>query len=501
MASMNGVARSVIGRALLMAAAALVVTAADGSPLSGQERNQAEASDVDWSRYELGRRMRSFERGFIAADVEARKRALVELEPAVRSFFTNDVQAAGRAIDAARRALEGSEAIADAARAWADGLALVPERRCIEPGDARLTLQLVQFHAHDGAPLPEGDLRLHLELAQQDGTVRGTLDSPIAEVPASLQLELPGLEEGDCTLSASIELDGRALSRIAGAISAVRDARKRLESVFEIAMKSREMSNSLEAVTLRGRYGLLRPLLDGGCDETDLPIARMTAEAEQIAAALERGESWLDATRAGQHWLRLPLESAIQPVRLLIPSDATKDSKRPLVIALHGAGGSENLFFDGYGNGLAVELAEQRGWFFIAPRGQLLGPPDVPGLVDCLAERLPIDRERIALLGHSLGADQALQLIGNGMQPRAAVLLSGGWLARPTTEMKSIPFWLGAGSNDFALEPTRALAEALRSAGAERVELHVLECTEHMSVVPIALPEVYAFLDQLLAPR
>src|SRR5262245_18754798 len=165
MASMKRAARCVTGGALLLGASFLLGTAVLATPRAAQEQSAATKPDEDWPRYELGRRMRAFERGFVAADAEARERALVELEPAVRSFFTNDVQAGGRAIDAARRALEGPEAVADLARAWADGLALVPERRCIEPGDARLALQLVQFHAHASAPLPEGDLKMHVEPA------------------------------------------------------------------------------------------------------------------------------------------------------------------------------------------------------------------------------------------------------------------------------------------------------------------------------------------------
>jgi predicted esterase len=472
-----------------------------GVPVAAQQLGDEEAQR-EWPRYELGRRMRAFERVFAQADLQARKRALSELEAAVASFFRNDAPAGGRSIDAARRALESEEALQDRARAWADGLALVPARRCIEPGDSKLELELVQFHAQESAPQPEGDLRLRAALVEAGGERRGALDVEIAQVPATFPLELKGLKKGDHTLEWTIGLGERALSGSAMTISAVRDASARIEATFAVSSGYRETHAELEATTLRGRLGLLRPLFLGGCDETDLPAARLIDEAEQMTAALKKGERWFDASRAGEHWMRLPMESSVQPVRLLIPPDRGTDDLRPLVVALHGAGGSENIFFDSYGDGLAVELARQRGWYLVTPRATLLHAPDVAAIVELLAARLPIDRERIALLGHSLGADHALQALNKGLRPcAAAALLSGGWMASPSGELESMPFWLGAGERDFGLEPTRQLAQSLRAAGVEHVTLREVEATEHMTVVQIALPEVFAFLDDHLGGR
>jgi hypothetical protein len=45
----------------------------------------------------------------------------------------------------------------------------------------------------------------------------------------------------------------------------------------------------------------------------------------------------------------------------------------------HGAGGSENMFFESYGAGVGPKEAQKRGWVFMSPRS-------VPGAVPaCLA--------------------------------------------------------------------------------------------------------------------
>lgn len=488
-----------LGAERLACAAILVVGAA---PALAQQTKPSEQPELDWVRYELGRRMRAFEHAFAGAGTEPRRRALPELETAVRRFFENDVQQVAQSIDAARRALESDAAAADPARAWADGLALVPERRCVEPGDGALALVLDVFGEERGAELPQGELRLRATLLEADGTSRGSLLAPIERLPASFQLAFADLAEGDGALESTIELDGRELSRSVQALSSVRSAVERLSATLAVSMRSSPSTTALEASSLRGIYSLARPILEGRAYETDVGLARLIVEAEQMAAALKRGERWLDASRVGEHWLRVPLESNVQPVRLLVPARSTGEGGRPLVVALHGAGGSENLFFDGYGDGLAVRLADERGWYFVSPRAVLLEAPDVLGLVDALAERLPIDRQRVLLLGHSLGAFHAVQVLAGETVPcAAAALLSGGWLSRATPAMQPIPFWLGAGERDFGLLATRQLAESLRGAGVEIVELHELPAVEHMSVVQVSLPEIYAFFDRAIAAR
>ncbi|MCA8965518.1 MAG: dienelactone hydrolase family protein, partial [Planctomycetes bacterium] len=168
-----------------------------------------------------------------------------------------------------------------------------------------------------------------------------------------------------------------------------------------------------------------------------------------------------------------------------------------LVIAVHGAGGSENLFFDGYGDGEVVRQAAQRGWLVAAPRvgfGQL----DCAALADALADRFPIDRSRVLLVGHSMGA---MQVIGNAMRTPASwaavAALGGGGQVRASDALKKLPLFVGVGSRDFALGQARALDRSLRAAGATST-LREYAGVEHLAIVQLALDDVFGFFERAL---
>jgi len=467
------------------------------APLLGSQDDGPQQQALSRTRHELGRRLRAFERAFAGADAGARARALPALKASVAAYFRMDAGTAASALAAARRAIEGG----DAAAAWADALVLWPGTRCLEPTESSLSLRLCVLYEIEDVERPEGELRLRALLVSADGKTLGELDRGLQDLPGEFRLPLGELAQGDCELKASISLEGRELSQIVQTISVVRDARKRLDTALAAATEG-SRAPALEASTLRGLQRLLLPLTRGESSETDLPMARLVAEAEDIAACVARGERWLDATRAGDHWLHVPVENGAVPVRIRIPAGLNGDGLRALVVGLHGAGGSENLFFDGYGDGLAPRLAAERGWIFVSPRAGFLSAPDVPGLVDALAERLPIDRSRVALIGHSMGAAHAAQQLSRSPERfAAAVLLSGGGSVRASAALKTVPIWLGAGAEDFGLGGTRSLAKALREAGVERVELSVLADIEHLAVVQAALPDVFRFLDGVLGRR
>ena len=79
------------------------------------------------------------------------------------------------------------------------------------------------------------------------------------------------------------------------------------------------------------------------------------------------------------------------------------------MVALHGASGSENLFFEGYGRGAIVRLCRERGWLLVAPRLSVFGGTyPIPELVDEVARLYPVARKQVFLVGHSLGAAQAV---------------------------------------------------------------------------------------------
>jgi pimeloyl-ACP methyl ester carboxylesterase len=252
--------------------------------------------------------------------------------------------------------------------------------------------------------------------------------------------------------------------------------------------------------TARALLTLLDKFAEGATLETDYPLSVLLKEAEAITAAQGAGQTYFDRSRTGQHWLTVALPGGGKAVaRVQVPEEAVKGTKMPLVLALHGAGGSENLFFDAYGVGAIKRYCAERGWMLVAPRSNGMGGGQTEQLVDELARVYPIDRKKVLVVGHSMGAMQAVGMASRSPERYAAVAaLGGGGMVQATPALSAVPFYVGVGTDDFALAGARGLHEALKRADVRSVSYHEFEAVEHLAIVQAALPEVFAFFDKVL---
>ncbi len=150
------------------------------------------------------------------------------------------------------------------------------------------------------------------------------------------------------------------------------------------------------------------------------------AAADAVAAALKGGKDPF-AGRAGdlkRHYL-LDAAREIMPYRMYVPKAYTGAKAFPLIVALHGLGGTEDSFFDNYNRQLPP-LAEQHGYIVAAPLGYRVdgsygwgvnNPPadpvrrrvlelseqDVMQVLERVKRQYKIDESRIYLMGHSMG--------------------------------------------------------------------------------------------------
>src|SRR5262249_41611548 len=122
------------------------------------------------------------------------------------------------------------------------------------------------------------------------------------------------------------------------------------------------------------------------------------------------------------------LDSAgeIMAYHVYVPTAYKPSQPMPLIIALHGLGGTEDSFFDSYGKQLPL-LAEQHGYIVAAPLGyrvdgfygwgvgtppadastrrlQSLSEMDVMQVLANMRKLYNVDPSRIYLMGHSMGA-------------------------------------------------------------------------------------------------
>jgi predicted esterase len=447
------------------------------------------AAHAQPGHYDLGQRLRAFEQAWeqAAADTAARRRALPVLKTVVPLLFAGQNPSAARAFDRSRFLLQAAtEPSAD--QRWATSLVVRPSARLFDPADGPLSVEVLAYYDAQ-APRPERAV-LRWQIVRGGGAA-AKKEETILNLPMHSSQAVADLPGGDHILRAELLVDGKVLARHEHTISAVPRLQERLRVIQAAATGD---GQTTERLTLKSLSKRLVGLAGGQDYETGFPAARLLAEAEALARGAEH---YYGPQRPGQFWLSLPAGQEAAPVRLFVPKGLTADKPVPLVVALHGAGCTENYFFDGYGCGATVRYCKERGWLMVATRAGGFGQaPPVAEVVDELARLYPVDRRRVYLVGHSMGATHAVDVAQSTPGKFAAIAaLGGGGNVRRSEALRGLPVFVGVGSEDFALGWARGLAKSLSEAGAA-VKSKEYPDVEHIMIVQDALPEVFAFFEK-----
>jgi len=446
-------------------------------------------------RYELGRRLRAFEdRGEHRADPEGRKRALPHLQKSVSAFFSLRLGEAARSLDLASWHYRKPGSPSDSEH-WAMSLNARPTSHVVDLADESVTVRVEQFYAVTPA-VPEGST-VEFHVHDRKRALLWSKKHSITALPLEIHVPLAGLSEGDYRINAGIETKDGAVVLHSYGLSVVDRLEPRLRSVKAAVKKQSSAVSSTDLATLKHLVKLLSDLAEKKTLETDYPAVRLLREAEERAKFLAEGKGDFNKNRPGEFWMSLVTakgQSAL--VRLKAPQTIKHGKPLPLVFALHGAGGSENMFFDGYGNGKVVRLCDEREWLVVAPLSGLLSGPSLVEILDALNGIYPVDEKRVFIVGHSMGASQAISAACDHPTRFAAVAaLGGGGRVRASEDLQRLPFYVAAGSQDFALRGAKALKEALSKAGCDRVVWREFPDIEHLVIVQASLPDVFAFFD------
>ena len=262
------------------------------------------------------------------------------------------------------------------------GLQLVPDP------SGRVDVQL-PLRVPDDLDLPA---TLTVELAEQNGIVLGR--ASIAVLPAARESLLADWRSGVSRL----ELEGER----AHAVSVFLDRCERFALPFEM--------------------GHERAFL--------LDLAGLARELESDFRQLESGRDPY-AHRAGDLWRTWEVEGYRSPLRCFFPTTETTQAESqaplPLVIALHGAGTSEDFWFEAFGAPL-IELARRHAFLVAAPRTSdlMARPQAIDELLDQLLRVYPVDPDRVFLLGHSMGGMAAARIQATGSPRISGVVCIAG---------------------------------------------------------------------------
>ena len=432
-------------------------------------------------RYELGKRVKRFERSFepMLANDSVRKQVLPHLQAAVSGFFTLRATDACRELDEASLKLSQGQSPSLAMLA----LLLEPERRLIGSDATEL---LVKIRPMYGEP-PVKSTTVQVTLVAPDGTTSAKQAATTND--ESVKLEFKSLPEGDYTLVSQI---GQfPLTKTQQTISVVRDVGLRL-SKLESAAKENDPDRTKPLTGyVRDWARRVRSLQKNQKPETDIPAH----------ALLVQLETWM---RTGKPVLRASCSRMVLAAgrktlacRVRLCDGALEGKAKPVVIALHGAGGSESMFYETYGAGKVVDLCEKRDWVLVCPRissflGLTLSADEM--LQSLERQGVSIDREMVFVVGHSMGVGEAMSLARQETKLTAIAALGGGGSSAVSKQNSGTPFYVAAGDQDFGRTGAAGLARGLKRRGVE-AQFHTFKNTEHFGIVQIALDDVFSFFD------
>ena len=255
------------------------------------------------------------------------------------------------------------------------------------------------------------------DLGSFDGVARDLRESPFF-----FDLDLRDVPDGAYVLGVEVSDENTALGTTALPIAVrkgVDDLVVRLEADAARAPEAlrSEILFPVDRMRNVNRGRLELRTFDPG---TDFPAA------EAVAAAIKLGKDPFAGRTGGikRHY-RLDAANEIIPYRMYVPTSYTGAKALPLIVALHGLGGTEDSFFDNYDKRLPP-LAEQHGYILVAPLGyrvdgsygwglgtapadpnvrrtQDLSEQDVLQVLQRVRQQYKIDETRIYLMGHSMG--------------------------------------------------------------------------------------------------
>jgi predicted esterase len=446
-------------------------------------------------RYELGARLKAFEAEWDKqTDKDARKRALKDLPQVTQQFFSFQFGNAGKTLDEARFALMSDKPQSDAV-IWATSLYPEVKLRLTSEKDVPITVK--QFYTVK-AERPKGvSVR-----AGFDGKTWTTAEVDKLPLKLSVPISENVKRPADLTLTVEVVADGKTLASRTVGVSAFdgkpweKDEKLKLGGSVPL----------LELPSLLDRYTLLDSLAGGTVAESDVSAAKVYGELALLAKAFTaESTSYFTLDRPGDHWVSIPTGEkgkTVTPCRLFVPEKLDAKKPVPLVVAMHGAGGSENMFFETYGAGQVVKLCKDRGWLLVSPRAGLgfglTPPPPVGEIIDELAKRYPIDAKRVFVVGHSMGSGMAFEAVQKYPGKFAAIAgLGGGGNVRKAEVFAELPVFIGVGDKDFAVRTAKSLQTALEKAKATKVTFKEYPDVEHLVIVREALGDVFDLFDKV----
>jgi poly(3-hydroxybutyrate) depolymerase len=444
----------------------------------------------------------------------------------------------GRTGEMRRLLAKGSALLAG--RAWtpeAEFLTSVVIRtdRVVADSSKPYTVRLEQIYAP--AVALDGPLTAHAMLRHRPTPVVGGQPQPgalvkdfgtfdgvprdLRDAPFPVDLDVHGIPDGTYQLVAELADGSRSFGSVSLAVN-LRDGLDELVTRLE-ADASRAPAD-LRADVLYP-VDRMRSVNAGKLELRTFDPDRDFADALALSAAIRSGKQPLNG-RTGDFKRHYTLDVAgeIMPYHMYVPSKYDGTRAFPLIIALHGLGGTEDSFFEGYEKAFPP-LAERHGYIVAAPLGYRVDgsygwgvgtPPadpttkrtqerseaDVMQVLRLVRQQYKIDENRIYLTGHSMGAIGTWRIAPKYPAIWAAIATFSGSGQPATLErITHVPEFVVHGDNDptVSVQGSRAMVAKARELGIDVTYVEVPGGT-HSSVVAPNFQGAFEFFDKHVRP-
>ncbi|KAA3611542.1 MAG: alpha/beta fold hydrolase [Planctomycetota bacterium] len=459
-------------------------------------------------RYPLAERMSAFEVEWAKEfpSESSRERALQELDQASLAFLRGDLESAAQQLDLARLTLSARQK--DPGYLWGASLQLRLHSRLLDAAADSVAFTLEQKYPVELNSKPS--LRVEIQLRHFPSQAEFNQSFPWngrlpfrRELAFQLLSQKKELQEGDWQLQCTLRAGNEIWARQQRTLSVAHRLYERLQALEEqLGAPSPDQVPSLEQETAGHLLARLQSLQGGEALEVDYPAVVMLRQAEAALQKASAGEPFFGQRRSGSFYLRVPTGSGLRaPVRMYVPALKAGESSRPMVVFLHGAGGSENWAFEGFDRGALLRACKERRWFLLATRSPGFGaPPPLEGILAELRRRYALDPDRVFLIGHSMGAMHVASLLSSMKLPvRAAAMIAGAGVPQERSKPSApLPLFLATAEKDFARAAVERVAKLLGDRADLQLQYRLYPRLEHLQVVPAAFPDILSlFADTI----
>ena len=376
---------------------------------------------------------------------------------------------------------------------------------------AHVELRARPVPAPAGSAVPPPPPQVVKDLGVFDGVGRDLRDTPFP-----FELDLQEVADGTYQLAVEVNDEGRAL----GTATLLVTARKNLDAL--VARLEADAKKAPLAVRDDILYPVdrMKQVNRGRLELRTFDPDKDFPAAEAVAASARSGKNAF-TSKTGDFKRHYLLESAaeIMPYRMYVPTTYNGTKAYPLIIALHGLGGTEDAFFSNYDQKMPP-LAEQHGYIVAGVLGYrvdgsygwgLGNPPtdpatrrvqeqserDVMQVLQIVRQQYKIDENRIYLMGHSMGAIGTWKIAPKFPDIWAAIGTFAGSGAPATLErIKHVPEYVVHGDADATVnvQGSRVMVAKAKELGIE-VKYTEVPGGTHGGVVAPNLAGMFDFFD------